>query len=89
MKAISGAEFLLSNSKIIGYNISGDPEETAVILPEKWTRTIFKFIQTPNFKTGFSERRNQGPAKTEVVYCIPFSPQPAKEAFRFTGKRKY
>jgi hypothetical protein len=51
MKASNGAEYLLSNSKIIGYNAFGDKVETSANLPEKYQKTSFRYETVPNYKT--------------------------------------
>jgi hypothetical protein len=81
MKASSGAEYLLSQSKIIGYNQSGDPVETNASLPEKYQKTSFRYETTPNYQTGFAERRNQGPSGTETIYTLPFTKENAQKLF--------
>jgi hypothetical protein len=81
MKASSGVEYLLSQSKIIGYNQSGDPVETNASLPEKYQKTTFRYETTPNYKTGFAERRNTGPSSSNTIYTLKFSPENAKKLF--------
>ena len=80
-----GEEYLLSNSSLVGYNAFGDPVTTAILMPEKWTKTIFAYEQRPNFETGFSSRVNIGPQKTETVYTMEFNKANAEKLF---GMRK-
>ena len=62
LKTSNGAEYLLSNSTIIGYSAYGDKQITTAGTPEKFYKTMFHFEVTPNYDTGFSERRNTGPS---------------------------
>ena len=73
LKTSNGAEYLLSNSTIIGYNAYGDKQITTAGTPEKYYKTLFRFEVTPNYDTGFSERRNTGPSGGSLIYTMPFT----------------
>ncbi len=81
MKTADNSEYLLSSSKITGYNAYGDIQEIHGHLPEKYNRTTFRYDTVPNYDTGFSERRNMGPSGSSVVYTLPFSVEAAKKLF--------
>ena len=81
LKSKDGIEYLLSNSKIIGYNQTGDPVTTTANLPERYNKTLFKFETVPNHETGYAERRNIGPCGTEIVYTLQFTKDDAQKLF--------
>jgi hypothetical protein len=50
-------------------------------MPEKYTKTLFRFETVPNHETGYAERRNAGPSGSEIIYTLPFSPEAAQKLF--------
>ena len=88
LKSSSGAEYLLSNSRIIGYDASGDPVITTASWPEKYNKTIFRFETVPNYDTGFSERRNTGPCGSDLIYTMPFNKENAQKLFDLRDSSK-
>ena len=42
---------------------------------------MFRFETVPNYKTGYSERRNTGPCGSEVIYTMPFTKENAQKLF--------
>jgi hypothetical protein len=81
LKARENAEYILSHSKVIGYNAHGDIIKTTANLPEKYTKTIFRFETVPNHDTGYSKRRNMGPSENELIYTMSFTSENAQKLF--------
>ena len=88
LKTSNGAEYLLSNSMIIGYSAYGDRQTTPASQPEKYYKTIFRFEVTPNYDTGFSERRNTGPSGGSLIYTLPFTKENAQKLFDMRENEK-
>ena len=78
LKTGNDAEYLLSNSTIIGYSAYGDKQITTAGTPEKFYKTTFHYEVTPNYDTGFSERRNTGPSGGGLIYCLSWSVENAE-----------
>ena len=79
---------MLSNSTIIGYNAYGDKQITTAGTPEKYYKTMFRFEVTPNYDTGFSERRNTGPSGGSLIYTMPFTKENAQKLFDMRENEK-
>jgi hypothetical protein len=77
----NGAEYLLSNSKIIGYNQFGDEVTTTANFPEKYNLTLFRFETVPDHETGYAKRINTGACGTELIYTLPFTKENALKLF--------
>ena len=88
LKTNDGVEYLLSKSKIIGYNQSGDEISTTADNPEKFTKTNFRWETQPNYDTGFAERRNAGPSGSEIVYTLPFTKEDAQKLFELRDNKQ-
>ena len=78
----------MSNSTIIGYNVTGDPVQTSANLPEKYTKTLFRWETSPNYETGYAERRNVGPSGSEIVYTMPFNKENTQKLFDMRDSSK-
>ena len=74
-------EFLLTQNKIIGYSQWGDRIITSASLPEKYTKTIFRYESMPDFEKGVAQRRNTGPSGSELIYTLPFTKSNAEKLF--------
>ena len=86
LRVDNGAEYLLSNSMIRGYNQSGDPVFTNASLPEKYNKTLSRFETVPNHGTGYATRLNVGPSGFELVYTLPFTKENALRLFEMRDR---
>ena len=74
-------EYLLSNSRITGYNQFGDPVTTTADHPEKYNKTLFSWQTVPNHETGYSERRNMGACGSKLIYTLDFTKENAQRLY--------
>ena len=55
-------------------------------MPEKYTKTIFRFESRPNMATGYSMRMNVGPSGSEIIYTAPFTKENSQKLFDMRDK---
>ena len=71
IKTADGKEWLYSNGKVTGFDVTGDPVSETCSNPEAWKRTGFAYDKQFDQKTMTVKRIVQGPNSNETVYEMP------------------